>query len=91
MEKWIPHEKYIVDLSPPNPRVRNNIALIKTTEPIEYSELVAPIALHPKFIDGGIVAITSGWGDTNVSVNGSVDVDYYFNAFIAFDRTSILI
>lgn len=43
----------------------DDIGLIKTALPIEFSEAVKPIAVHQSVVEGGVVAVVSGWGSTS--------------------------
>lgn len=74
VEKWIRHEKYYRSVYV----VRSDIALIKTKRPIEYNEFVAPIALHSRFFDDGIDAVTLGYGNSKVRMIDSIEMDHQF-------------
>lgn len=65
VQRWIVHEKYEMNLE--NSTLKNDIALIRTATTIVFNDLVAPIALHRRFLRAGVRAVTSGWGQTNVS------------------------
>lgn len=56
LNKAIVHENY--DSS----TIKNDIALVQTADPIEFSLRIRPIALNKKHIDGGVSAVVSGWG-----------------------------
>lgn len=49
-----------------NESVVNNISLLRTAQPIEFNEAVAPIPLDGEYVLGGEVAIISGWGAEKV-------------------------
>lgn len=68
VNRWIVHEDYYANLTETNATIRNDIALIETAETIEFNDLVAPIALHRKFFEGEVEAVSSGWGRNNVSL-----------------------
>lgn len=65
LKRWILHENYYRNASRPAGFIRNDIALIETTQPIKFTKLIAPIELQRNFIDGEIKALASGWGFTN--------------------------
>lgn len=65
--RWIIHEKFYMNFNATTGTVRNDIALIETTKTIEYNNLVAPIALHHRFIENEVGVVASGWGRSNVS------------------------
>lgn len=89
VQKWFRHEDYLEDLEADNHKLYNDIALIKTKEKIEYNEFVAPIALHPKSFDEGIIAVTLGWGTSDVSVVDSFDGVFIISTY--FVHFSLLI
>lgn len=66
IKRWIVHEGFYRKAFDDS-TMRNDIALIETNTTIQFNELVAPIALHPKSIKDGHETVASGWGDTNVS------------------------
>lgn len=66
-QRWIVHEGLHINITQTNTSIRNDIALIQTATTIVFNSLVAPIALHTGFFQGGAPAVTSGWGRTNVS------------------------
>lgn len=64
---FVVHQKLVIDINPTNATIINDIGLIRTATVMEFNQLVAPIAIHPDFILGGLPAVVSGWGKTNVS------------------------
>lgn len=44
---------------------RNDIALLKTKDRIIFSDLVKPIPIRSSFVEGGVLATSSGWGFKN--------------------------
>lgn len=69
VEELILHEDFYFNVTTTTVQVRNDIALIKTTDPIAFNKFVARIALQHKSIDGGVQAFTSGWGFKSVSMH----------------------
>lgn len=69
VKRWIVHEGYYVNMTEKISSARNDIALVKTAKAIEFNNLVASIALHRKFFEGGAHAVTSGWGRSNVGLS----------------------
>lgn len=67
LKQLIVHEHYYIFIGPNNATIKNDIALIQTTTVIRFNRLVGPIPLHTKFLSGGVPAVVSGWGQTNVS------------------------
>lgn len=68
VQRVIVHEGYVYTQNRTKWIIRNDIALLRTTETIEFNDLVRPIRLHSGFI-GTAKAVTSGWGRANVSRN----------------------
>lgn len=68
IKRWIVHEDFFMNYTG---AMRNDIALIETASAIQFTKLVAPIALNPKFIKDGHQAMASGWGGTNVSLTAT--------------------
>ena len=56
IEKTIMHEKFDKDT------LENDIALVKLTEKMTFSDKVKPIALSNEFIRGGVEAVVVGFG-----------------------------
>lgn len=46
--------------------IRNDVALLKTAQPIVYTRYVQPIPISSQHAYGGFEGITSGWGLTEV-------------------------
>lgn len=46
----------------------HDIALFEVAEDIQFNENVTSISLEKEFINGSVLAVTSGWGRTNVSI-----------------------
>lgn len=67
VSRFVVHEHLVVDITPTNATIINDIALIQTETVIQFNQLVAPIAVHSNFISGGVPAVVSYWGKTNVS------------------------
>lgn len=61
----IPHPEY------DNPKFDKDVAVMKTVEPLEFSETIQPIPLPWKnrFMTGGTEIIVSGWGRQQVRLN----------------------
>ena len=45
----------------------NDIALIHTSEPIEFNDKVQPIPLNNEDLEDGAEGVVTGWGDTEVN------------------------
>lgn len=59
VEKVVAHQHYhrkMYDFS-------NDIGMVKTKQPIQFSDSVKPIAIASSFVDGGESVIASGWGN----------------------------
>lgn len=81
-KRIIRHEHYSENRLTSNPSItsRNDIALIETRVPIEFNELVAPIALQPSFIDRGVQVVHTGYVDERVSSHlHRFSLDHDFN------------
>lgn len=48
-------------------KLENDISLLQTATEIVFSENVRVIALRSKHVDGGVRAVVSGWGQSDVS------------------------
>lgn len=83
LHRFIVHEHLVINIGQTNVTVKNDIGLIKTETVIEFTELVGPIALDTEFLLGGVPAVVSGWGQSNVSVDrcGFVYRNKYFHTF----------
>lgn len=60
VQKKIEHKEYCTPLER-----RNDIALLRTKEDIQFSDLVKPIPIRMKPVIGHESALTSGWGLTH--------------------------
>lgn len=56
--------------------IRNDIALLRTSSPIEFTNLVQPVALESNDVGGGVDCVLSGWGTT--SYPGSIPNNLQF-------------
>lgn len=70
--RFIFHQDYTNNITEINGTIINDIALIETDSPIQFNNLVAPIALHPKFFENGTRAVASGWGQTDVRIDNLI-------------------
>lgn len=50
-----------------NPDPSDDLALLRTQEPIQFSEFVQPISLELSFIRYGVSAVFGGWGEGSTS------------------------
>lgn len=64
--------------------VANDIALVQTEDEIPFSKYVAPIALDPEFIGGGLRSTTSGWGLTGVSFCFQIYEQIQISTYLCF-------
>lgn len=60
VDRIINHEEYTPALT------KNDISLLRTRRPIQYSVKIQPIAISRRYVDGGVGSIVSGWGRTEV-------------------------
>lgn len=60
LQQYISHPEY-----DPN-RVKNDIALLKTSHRIQFNARVQPISISRRHINGGLEAMLSGWGRVKV-------------------------
>lgn len=70
----------------------NDIALVKTTATIAFSELVQRIALAGHFVGGGVQAVAAGWGRSEVIFitkerDLAVFVHFSIKSFIVVERS----
>lgn len=61
LDKVIPHADYNGTL------LQHDISVLQTSQAIQFSETVQPIALRGQFVDGAVRSIVSGWGAEHVS------------------------
>lgn len=63
----IPHPEW------DTPRFDKDVAVIKTKKPIEFSDVVQPIALPStgRAMEGGTDVVVSGWGKLMVSISSA--------------------
>lgn len=78
IEKWINHEKWN------QPKLANDIALIRLNETIEFNDRVQPIKLSSEEIPDGTTLELTGWGSTNVSALFCTFVIEYFSKSLKF-------
>lgn len=64
LELIVNHPKYVRQLT------QNDVALLKTIEGIKYNRYVQPIPISRQHVYGGLEAVTSGWGLTEVTLFG---------------------
>lgn len=80
VNEWIVHDEYYRQVSAiTSIIVRNDIALIKTDKPIEFNDVIAPIALHHDFFVGEEPVLLSGWSQVSVSLQWHQPRDHDFN------------
>lgn len=56
------------DFNHPDKAINFNVALAKTTKPIQFGENIRPIAVSHKYFAGGEVATISGWKERTVNI-----------------------
>lgn len=60
VESIINHPDYIAAVT------RNDISLLRTRRTIQFSARVQPIGITSRYTNGGMAAVVSGWGQTEV-------------------------
>lgn len=66
IKTWVRHQNFS------STYMKNDIGLIQLEKPIEFDKFTAPIKVSHEFIDGGVDAIVSGWGRTNVKTKSCI-------------------
>lgn len=79
VRRWIVHEKFHRNFTEGDATMRNDIALIEPIRRIKFNKFVGHIALQRKHIEGGVQAVTSGWGSPIVSFHLHRPRDHDFN------------
>lgn len=67
VKRWIVHDDYYMNQTRHTLNMRNDIALVETALLIKFSNVVSPIAIDHRIVNGGVHAVTSGWGLVKVS------------------------
>ncbi|KAK4873160.1 hypothetical protein RN001_015189 [Aquatica leii] len=76
---FIIHQKW-------NPaRATDDIALLKMTEPIEFTTHVQPISIDDTFTPSGVECVLSGWGWTNFPALAPNDLQYFKGNVVDLD------